>query len=58
MQRNFRDFVKLVERNGYKHVRTKGSHLIFRNEKGRTLSVNIKLNAMVARRLISEYELV
>lgn len=52
-----RDFVKLVKSNGYEHVRTNGSHMIFRNNEGRIIPVNIRLNKMVAKRLIEEYKL-
>lgn len=54
---NRRDFVKKVKANGYEHVRTNGSHMIFRNAEGRIMPVNIRLNKMVARRLIVEYGL-
>ena len=52
-----REFIKKVERNGYKHVRTNGSHLIYQNDEGRTMAINIKLNAIVAKRLAKEYKL-
>lgn len=55
---NFRkDFIKKVRANGYEHVRTNGSHMIFQNAEGRIITVNLKLNKMVAKRLTKEYEL-
>lgn len=52
-----KDFVRIAQKNGYHLVRTKGSHMIFQNESGRTMAVNIHLNKMVAKRLIKEYDL-
>ena len=52
-----KDFIRQIKANGYEHIRTNGSHMIFRNEAGRILPVNLKLNKMVVRRLIKEYEL-
>lgn len=58
MNSNFRkEFIRKAKQNGYEHVRTSGSHMIFQNGDGRTMPVNIKLNKMVARRLIKEYGL-
>lgn len=52
-----RDFIAIVEANGYRCVRTNGSHSIFRNETGRIIPVNRNLNRMVVQRLIKEYGL-
>lgn len=52
-----REFGKILDNNGYRHIRTKGSHLIYGNG-SRTISVNKNLNRMVAQRLIKEYALV
>jgi len=42
---------------GYHLVRTKGSHYIYKNDDGRTVSVNLRINKMVAQRLIKRYDL-
>lgn len=52
-----REFKRLLIDNGYTCKRTNGDHAIYSNGE-RTISFNtIKLNRMVARRLIKEYEL-
>ena len=53
---NDREFGKLLNNNGYRHVRTKGSHSVYSNG-DRTLTVNKGINRMVVQRLIKEYEL-
>lgn len=51
-------FASLLRANGYVFVRQKGNHQIWRNE-GKTLVLPaVKLNAMLARRLIKEHSLV
>ena len=52
----FRDMEKILKKNGYSHVRSKGSHKIYSNGK-RTISVNVDLNKVVALRLIKENKL-
>lgn len=54
---NDREFGKILDNNGYRHLRTKGSHSVYGNGE-RTISVNKNLNRMVAQRLIKEYALV
>ncbi len=55
---NKRTFQKLLESNGYHYVRCNGSHFIYKNEQGNTISMNKDLNRMVAMRLIRENNLV
>lgn len=57
MSKEFRDFTKLLNNNGYKCDRIKGSHYIFENEKGNTISVPKDLNRMIKFRLIKENNL-
>jgi predicted RNA binding protein YcfA (HicA-like mRNA interferase family) len=52
-----RDFIKLVQKNGFVHDRTKGSHQIYRNADGRHISIPRNLEAPIARRLIKENKL-
>ena len=51
-----KEFKKILRLNGYDEIRTKGGHTIYK--KGdKTISVNLKLNRMVCRRLIKENDL-
>lgn len=54
MTREFREFKKLLAANGYDLRHTRGSHFIYENADGTSISINKDLNRMVARRLISE----
>ena len=54
---NYRNFLSILHRNGYKKARTKGSHIIFKNDNGNTITIKNKLNRMVAKRLIKENNL-
>lgn len=52
-----RDFKRVLKKNGYKKIRQTGSHEIYKKD-NRTISVpGIKLNRMIARRLIKENNL-
>lgn len=52
-----REFKKILKKNNYKKVRSKGDHIIYSNgEKHLTITPNI--NKVVALRLIKEYKLV
>ena len=48
---------KILVSNGYKWVRTRGSHFIY-SDGVNTISVNKDLNRMVAQRLLKQYNLV
>lgn len=58
MSNDFRKFTKLLISNGYHRTRIRGSHYIFENENGNTISVNKDINRMVKTRLIKENHLV
>jgi len=49
-----RDFKKILKKNGYKPVRWHGSHQIFENSKGKTISINNTPNGCLVKRLIKE----
>lgn len=52
-----KEFRRLLIDNGYKYERCRGDHMIY-SKNGRIISFNIiKLNRMVARRLIKENNL-
>jgi len=53
-----KSFGTMLKRNGYKIVRQNGNHQIWENKSGKTISVPaVKVNCMMANRLIKEYEL-
>lgn len=53
----FRNFQKLLKRNGFELIRIRGSHYIYKKA-GDELTINLKLNKMVAQRLVKTYNLV
>ena len=58
---NDREFTKLLRGNGYSFIRSRGDHMIYKNEEGRMIVFNTRgrgLNRMVAQRLIKENGLV
>lgn len=55
--KEIKEIIPLLRRNGYSKIRTKGSHFIYSNGKN-TISINLKLNEMVKRRIIKENHLV
>ena len=52
-----REFVKIVEFNGFYYNRYKGDHAIYVNDKGRHISIPKNLECVIARRLIKENNL-
>lgn len=52
-----RKFIKMIEANGFYFNRQTGDHLIHINERGRHISIPLKLNRMIAKRLIKENNL-
>lgn len=53
-----REFIKIVEFNGFYYNRCKGDHTIYVNDKGRHISIPKNLESVIARRLIKENNLV
>ena len=55
-----KQFMKILNNNGYEKVRSKGSHVIFKNAaNGFVISIpGVKLNKMIANRLIKENGLI
>ena len=51
------DFIKMIEKNGYYYSRNNGSHSIYVNKEGRHISVPLRMEAPIARRLIKENNL-
>ncbi len=51
-----REFAKILSNNGYRQVRTRGSHRIYQKE-GRTLCVNNNVKPVIAYKLIRQYGL-
>lgn len=56
-QYTHREFVRLVRQNGFEYIRSKGSHDIYYNNKGRHISIPQTLVNVIARRLIKENNL-
>ena len=56
-QYSFKEFCKLLRKNGYELNRSKGDHFVYKNSE-RTVVVNKNLNRMVCQRLIKENNLV
>ena len=52
-----REFVRMVVANGFYYNRQSGDHAIYLNEKGRHISIPLKLESVIARRLIKENNL-
>ena len=57
-QYTLREFIKIVEFNGFYYNRYKGDHAIYVNDKGRHISIPKNLESVIARRLIKENNLV
>ena len=51
-----KEFIRLVEKNGFHYVRHSGSHAIY-SRMGRHISIPHKLECVIARRLIKENNL-
>lgn len=52
-----RDFNRVLRKNGYKPVRHNGSHQIYKNVQGNTISINGTPNGCIVARLIKENNL-
>ena len=52
-----REFIKIVEKNGFYYARHSGDHAIYINSKGRHISIPKTLECVIARRLIKENNL-
>jgi len=56
----FKDFDKLLRFNGYERDRQKGSHVTYKNNTGRIITITNRsagVNACLGRKLIKEYNL-
>ena len=52
-----REFIKIVEFNGFYYNRCRGDHAIYVNDKGRHISIPKNLECVIALRLIKENNL-
>ncbi len=52
-----REFIKIVEKNGYYYDRHSGSHAIYVNDEGRHISIPHSLECVIAHRLVKENNL-
>lgn len=53
-----REFIKIIEFNGFYYDRHSGDHAIYVNNKGRHISIPNNLKCVIALRLIKENNLV
>lgn len=53
-----REFVRVVVANGSYYDRHNGDHAIYLNEKGRHISIPLKLESVIAAQLIKENNLI
>ena len=53
-----REFIKIVEFNGFYYNRCKGDHAIYVSDKGRHISIPKNLECVIALRLIKENNLI
>ena len=56
-QYTLREFIKIVEFNGFYYDRCKGDHAIYVNDKGKHVSIPKNLECVIALRLIKENNL-
>lgn len=56
-QYTHKEFVKIVEFNGFYYSRSSGSHSIYINKEGKHISIPYSLECVIARRLIKENNL-
>ena len=56
-QWKIKEFLRVLERNGYYYSRHSGDHYIYVNKNGRHISVPQKPADVICRRLVKEYEL-
>lgn len=54
---NNKKFIRILRRNGFKHIRDSGSHNIYESPKGKHISVPHHLAPIIAKRLIKENNL-
>lgn len=52
-----KEFIRIVEKNGFHYDRHNGSHAIYVNDEGRHISIPHNLECVIARRLIKENNL-
>ena len=57
-QYTLREFIKIVEFNGFYYNRHNGDHAIYINDNGRHISIPKNLKSVIARRLIKENNLI
>lgn len=53
-----REFIKIVEFNGFYYNRCSGDHAIYVNDKGKHISIPRNLECVIALRLIKENNLI
>lgn len=55
---SYREFVRILKKNGYRLVRTNGDHYVYKRKgKAKTIVINYHPNQMVMQRLIKQNNL-
>lgn len=54
---SYREFIKILNNNGYVRDRVSGSHIIYINGSNTISITHNHINKMIVRRLIKEYNL-
>lgn len=52
-----KEFIRILNNNGFHYVRSNGSHYIYKNSDGNHISIPLKLSCVIAQRLIKENDL-
>ena len=52
-----REFIRVVQKNGFSYSRHNGDHAIYINKEGKHISIPHHLKCVIARRLIRENDL-
>lgn len=52
------EFARILKNNGFFFARQRGSHFIYNNSIGKHISIPRKLESVIARRLIKEFNLI
>lgn len=52
-----REFIRIVEKNGFHYDRHSGSHAVYVNDRGKHISIPKKPECVITHRLIKEHNL-
>ena len=52
-----KDFINMIEKNGYYYHHDSGGHSIYKNKEGKHISIPLELKSVIALRIIKENNL-